>query len=61
MIFTSGDDLLLKMYALPDDLCSKLDTKARAPKSPIEDEYGHPLPTTVFDINGNKNILASGG
>ena len=49
----------MKKYKIPEDLCSKLDTKARAPKNPLEDEFGHPLQTKCFDINGK--VLASGG
>ena len=40
-VFTSGETLLLKKYMLPEMKCSKMDTRSKMPKKPLEDEFGH--------------------
>jgi len=59
-VFTTGDTLLLKKYLLPETRCSKIDTRTKMPKKPLEDVEGHDLPTTCMDLLANKKLLATG-
>lgn len=45
---------------LPELKCTKMDTRTKSPKKPLEDEFGHLLPTTCMDISEDKKLLATG-